>query len=207
MPRTLTIADLSFGDVPFIKLRHSNEKSRKGSTIALRSDLAADLREWIEGSDRSETVFNVPAGILRIMNRDLTAAGIDKTDADGCVIHVHALRHSFGTHLSRAGVAPRVAQAAMRHSDIALTMNTYTDARLLDTAEAVEALPIARDDAPRTVAPSLVQPKQAQSIPDHWACDDDDTQDKEKTCKTLGFTGSDEIGATGFEPATSTSRT
>jgi hypothetical protein len=24
----------------------------------------------------------------------------------------------------------------MRHSDIALTMNTYTDARLLDTAEA-----------------------------------------------------------------------
>ena len=205
--RTLTIADLSFGDVPFIKLRHSNEKSRKGSTIALRSDLAADLREWIKGRDRSDTVFNVPAGILRIMNRDLTAAGINKTDADGCVIHVHALRHSFGTHLSRAGVAPRVAQAAMRHSDIALTMNTYTDARLLDTAEAVEALPIARDDAPRTVAPNQVQPKTKLSIPDHSAGDDGDTQETEKARKTLGFTGFDAVGATRFELATSTSRT
>ena len=143
-------------------------------------------------------------------NRDLTAAGIDKTDADGCVIHIHALRHSFGTHLSRAGVAPRVAQAAMRHSDIALTMNTYTDARLLDTAEAVEALPIARDDAPRTVAPmvapNLVQPKQIESTADHSAVDDGDTQETEKARKTLGFTGFDEVGATRFELATSTSR-
>lgn len=40
-----------------------------------------------------------------------------------------------------AGVAPRVAQAAMRHSDLKLTMNTYTDARLVDTASAVESLP------------------------------------------------------------------
>ncbi|WP_144060211.1 tyrosine-type recombinase/integrase [Rhodopirellula sallentina] len=209
--RTLTIADLSFGDVPFIKLRHSNEKSRKGSTVALRSDLAADLREWIQGRDRSENVFNVPAGILRIMNRDLTAAGIDKTDADGCVIHIHALRHSFGTHLSRAGVAPRVAQAAMRHSDIALTMNTYTDARLLDTAEAVEALPIARDADPRTVAPmvapNLVQPKQNESIPDHSADDSDEGTNREKARKTLGFTGFSDVGATRFERATSTSRT
>ena len=208
---TKQFSDLSFGDVPFIKLRRSNEKSRKGSTIALRSDLAADLREWIKGRNRFDTVFNVPAGILRIMNRDLTAAGIDKTDADGCVIHVHTLRHSFGTHLSRAGVAPRVAQAAMRHSDIALTMNTYTDARLLDTAEAVEALPIARDGAPRTVAPmvapNLVQPTQIESIPDHSAGDDQGTQETEKARKTLGFVGFDAVGATRFELATSTSRT
>ena len=31
--RTLECRDLSFGDVPFVKLRHSNEKSRKGSTV------------------------------------------------------------------------------------------------------------------------------------------------------------------------------
>lgn len=61
------------------------------------------------------------------------------------MVHVHALRHSFGTHLSLAGVAPRVAQAAMRHSNISLTMGTYTDARLLDTSEAIEALPIFRN--------------------------------------------------------------
>ena len=36
---------------------------------------------------------------------------------------------------------PRTAQAAMRHSTIDLTMNVYTDPRLLDVARALEALP------------------------------------------------------------------
>jgi len=55
--------------------------------------------------------------------------------------NLHALRHTFGTHLARAGVAPRVAMAAMRHSSLELTMNVYTDPALLDVAGAVEALP------------------------------------------------------------------
>jgi integrase len=54
---------------------------------------------------------------------------------------VHALRHTFGTHLSKAGVPPRVAQAAMRHSSLNLTMNIYTDPTLLDVAGAINALP------------------------------------------------------------------
>ena len=54
---------------------------------------------------------------------------------------VHALRHTFGSHLSARGVLPRTAQAAMRHSNIQLTMNLYTDPRLLDVAAALEALP------------------------------------------------------------------
>ena len=54
---------------------------------------------------------------------------------------MHALRHSFGTLLSKGGVAPRTAQAAMRHSSIDLTMNVYTDPQLLDVAGAVESLP------------------------------------------------------------------
>jgi integrase len=149
--RTLRVSDLSFGDVPFVKLQSKNEKNRSGSTVPLRSDLASELKQWIDGRARDELVFTVPKGLLRIMNRDLVAAEIPKTDADGCVIHVHGLRTTFGTHLSAAGVAPRVAQAAMRHSDIKLTMGTYTDARLLDTAGAVESLP----SLPRTVAPMV----------------------------------------------------
>ena len=54
---------------------------------------------------------------------------------------VHALRHSFGTLLSTSGVSPRTAQAAMRHSTIDLTMNTYTDPRLLDVHGALDSLP------------------------------------------------------------------
>ena len=73
--------------------------------------------------------------------RDLAAAGIDKHDDRGRSLDVHALRHTFGTHLSKAGVPPRVAQAAMRHSSLHLTMNIYTDPTLLDVAGAINALP------------------------------------------------------------------
>jgi hypothetical protein len=43
--------------------------------------------------------------------------------------------------LSQNGVTPRTAQAAMRHSKIDLTMNVYTDPRLLDVSGAMESLP------------------------------------------------------------------
>ena len=69
------------------------------------------------------------------------ATGIAKTDARGRQVDIHALRHTFGTHLSAAGVHPRTAMAAMRHSRIDLTMNFYTDPVLLDVAGAIEALP------------------------------------------------------------------
>ncbi|MFO8007245.1 MAG: hypothetical protein R6V05_05850 [Candidatus Brocadiia bacterium] len=38
-------------------------------------------------------------------------------------------------------MAPRTAQAALRHSSLDLTMNVYTDPTLLDVAGALEALP------------------------------------------------------------------
>ncbi len=79
--------------------------------------------------------------MIKSFNLDLAAAGIDKVDERGRTVDIHALRHTFGTHLSRAGVPPRTAQAAMRHSSIDLTMNVYTDPTLLDVAGAVEALP------------------------------------------------------------------
>ncbi|MEX1027552.1 MAG: site-specific integrase [Candidatus Paceibacterota bacterium] len=203
--RTLSVADLSFGDVPFVRLQRSNEKNRQGSTLPIRDDLAADLQAWVKDRKPGDRVFRVPDGLLRIMDRDLATAGIPKVDADGYVVHVHALRHSFGTHLSMAGVAPRVAQATMRHSDIKLTMGVYTDARLLDTAAAVASLPslplaplqdnagdLARMVAP-TVAPNLGKQGKTGSFPDH--CGDRDgsvetRKNPEKTNVSQGFSKS-----------------
>ncbi|QDT04210.1 site-specific tyrosine recombinase XerC [Rubripirellula lacrimiformis] len=149
--RSMTVGDLSFGDVSFVKLKAGNEKNRQGSTLPIRSDLAGELRKWTADKSPSDRVFHVSSSLTDILDKDLEAAGIPKIDDEGRVVHVHALRHSFGTHLSRAGVTPRVAQAAMRHSNISLTMTTYTDPRLLDTAAAVESLP--DFDRPRKVAP------------------------------------------------------
>jgi hypothetical protein len=52
-----------------------------------------------------------------------------------------ALRHAFATPVNKNGVAPRMAQAAMRHSSLDLTMNVYTDPTLLDVAGALATLP------------------------------------------------------------------
>lgn len=115
---------------------------------------ARDAEEAIPAAlANDEALFDVPDGLIRIFDRDLVFAGLAriekrggkeiviKTDDRGRTIDVHALRHTFGTHLSKAGVPLRTAQAAMRHSDPSLTANVYTDPKLLDVAGAVASLP------------------------------------------------------------------
>ena len=161
---SLTVGQLDIdSDFPHVRLKAADEKNREGNSIPLRRDVADELREWVASlSDHaagsadvlafrrdaaptelpaSTRLLKIPKAFCRILDRDLKAAGIPKRDDRGRTIDVHALRHTFGTMLSVAGVAPRVAQAAMRHSSIDLTMNVYTDPRLLDVQGAVESLP------------------------------------------------------------------
>jgi len=154
---SLTVGQLELDcATPYAVLNAADEKNRQGSSLPLRSDLAEDLRDGIsdapkaatlrirradDDSDSRRKVFHVPAGLVRILNRDLQAAGIAKRDERGRTVDVHAFRHSFGTLLSKGGVSPRTAQAAMRHSKIDLTMNVYTDPKLLDVHGAVDTLP------------------------------------------------------------------
>ena len=135
---------------PYLELKATDEKSGRGSQIPLRPDMVAELRDFLAEKRRRQSrsvlsakmkLFTIPRGLVGIFDRDLAAAGIDKHDDRGRSLDVHALRHTFGTHLSKAGVPPRVAQAAMRHSSLHLTMNIYTDPTLLDVAGAINALP------------------------------------------------------------------
>jgi integrase len=155
----LTVGDVLLDDEqPVVVLPGADAKNGQRATLPLRADVAAELRAWID--EKAEAVcrqrvgvagvvrgiddaplFNVPAGLVRILDRDLDAAGIAKCDDRGHTVDVHALRHTFATHLVAAGVAPRTAQAALRHSSLELTMQLYTDPRLLDVAGALAALP------------------------------------------------------------------
>jgi integrase len=169
---TLTVGqlDLTAGSA-FLKLDAADEKSREGNCVAIRDDLAADLRAWLaekllaaQAAARAAgrpvparlpadtPLFVVPTGLVRILDRDLRAAGIPKRDDRGRTVDVHALRTTFGTMLSATGTAPRTAQAAMRHSDIKLTMGVYTDTRMLGVREAVEKLPALPLPAPAVPA-------------------------------------------------------
>ena len=182
----LTVADVLLDrEHPAVVLPGADAKNGVRATLPLRADVAGELRAWI--AEKTEAVcgrrigvagvmvppadlplFYVPSGLVRILDRDLVAAGIPKRDDRGHTVDVHAMRHTFGTHLVAAGVAPRTAQAAMRHSSLDLTMRVYTDPRLLDVAGALAALPAlptngstpetgratGTDDA-RAVAPSV----------------------------------------------------
>lgn len=73
--------------------------------------------------------------------KDLNRAGIPYIDDCGHYADFHALRKTFITNLCRSGVSPKTAQLLARHSDINLTMNTYTMLGIFDQATAVESLP------------------------------------------------------------------
>jgi integrase len=62
-------------------------------------------------------------------------------DRVGRYADFHAFRHATGSFLAQGGVSPKVAQTIMRHSDINLTMSTYSHAYREDEARAVERLP------------------------------------------------------------------
>ena len=161
---TLTIGAVCLDENgPYIRVEGKHAKSGKAATLPLRGDLADDLRKHIAGlaAGDQQQDKQLPPGccssvcvaaetplfgidwrnLLRTFNLDLAAAGIAKCDAQGRTVDVHSLRHTFATLLARNGVMPATAQKLMRHSDIRLTMNTYTHLDLADTAGAVAALP------------------------------------------------------------------
>ena len=54
--------------------------------------------------------------------------------------HPHTLRHTGCTRLGENNVNPKVMQYVMGHSDISVTLNTYTHLKLDDAREEVEKL-------------------------------------------------------------------
>ena len=143
---SLTVGQLHLGAIPssYAELLGMDAKSGRGANIPLRPDVVGELRSYLRqiGDDLplDRRLFDSPPTI-RIFDADCRAAGISKTDSRGRVVDIHALRTTFCTHLVVAGVHPRVAQQAMRHSRMELTNQYYTDPILLDVAGAVNSLP------------------------------------------------------------------
>jgi len=156
---SLTVAHLHLdAPTPFLRLRPADAKNRQAAEIPLRPDLVDDLRAWLDAMRKQSgapirklrrpadlppaaPLFAVPKQLVKSLDRDLAAAGIAKIDERGRTVDIHAFRHTFATLLATKGVSPRTAQQAMRHSDIGLTMNIYTDPKLLSISKAIEALP------------------------------------------------------------------
>lgn len=104
---TIAQADLD-GDHPHLLLFAKDEKNRRGSTIAIRKDLANDLLRHLsdrlamkrdqmrdsckaitDSHDSTDPLIRFPNSLLRTFNRDLAFAGIPKIDSRGWTSQVH----------------------------------------------------------------------------------------------------------------------
>lgn len=142
--RTLTVESLSLdGAEPTVTVEAGYSKRRQQDTLPVRPDLAVVLRENFSGKLPQAVAFKMPppSDVARMLRSDLERAGIPYKTPDGKVRDFHALRHTFGTLLKRAGVHPKDAQMLMRHSTITLTMDRYTHGVVGDLTAALQSLP------------------------------------------------------------------
>ena len=128
---------------PTATVKAAYSKNRREAVQPLPPDVTEALRSYLPSrpADRSLWPGGWHKDAAEMLRIDLAAAGLPYRDADGRVADFHALRHSYITLLERSGVSPKLAQELARHSDIRLTMNVYTHARLHDLAGAVDGLP------------------------------------------------------------------
>jgi len=137
------------GDPATLVVEARYVKSKRRDVIPLHRTVAALLRQFRDEAQANggvdplsdARVFQVGSHPERHLRRDLGSAGIPVKDETAAVLDLHSLRHTFATSLTRAGVAPRIAQALMRHASLSTTMKTYTHIGLADQAKAVACLP------------------------------------------------------------------
>ncbi len=141
------LEQITWGDVhldttqPFIHVRASVSKNHLAARQPLTRDAADALRELHDPEAKPhERVF---AGIIprmEVFRKDLEGAGIPYDDFRRERADFHALRKTYGTMLTLAGVGQRTVMELMRHSDMRLTVKTYTDANMLPVSDAIVAL-------------------------------------------------------------------
>jgi integrase len=127
------------GPMPHIQLRPETTKAKRADVLPLRADLVVLLKDARGDAGDDDPVCRTMPSIAS-HKLYLERAKIPFTDDRGRRADFHALRHTYGTLLAKAGIAPRVAMSLMRHTDMRLTMNVYTDPRIFDMAGAVEKL-------------------------------------------------------------------
>jgi integrase len=147
---TPTSFDLD-GSPPTVQVEAKNSKRRKKDLLPLTGNVAGTMREYISGRLPHSPLW--PGGWWRrsaeMLRLDLLDAGIEPEDDAGRVVDFHGQRTTFISALARAGVAPAATQRLARHSDINLTLGTYTRLDVGELADAVERLPDLRPSPAR----------------------------------------------------------
>jgi integrase len=153
-PRTLRWADVRL-DECVVTLRAENTKSRKARCVPIRREFAnvlAGLRKLHARAIQREPgdgdfVFLSPearplredtVNVMRVFDRLLVAAKIDRVDALGRKLDLHALRGTCASALQRRRVGVTIAQKLLGHSSPVQTAKHYTYFEVDDIRAAIE---------------------------------------------------------------------
>jgi len=164
--RSLTAARLFLDtDTPYITCKAGSTKNLTEARQYIKPDPASTIVELVSSRRAGHPVFKMPheTDVAEMLRRDVDAARQEwladvRRDAheharrsssdflcvknhDGAVLDFHALRHTCGAWLAKAGNHPKVVQTIMRHSTITLTMDTYGHLFPGQASEAVAKLP------------------------------------------------------------------
>jgi len=141
--KTLRWSNLMLGESGgLLRIHAAVNKNRKEQALPLHHELAKALQQHKPSDGKTDDLV-VANGVpkMKEFRRDLKKAGIPFLDERGHRMDYHALRTTFITRLSTMKVHPRLAMELARHSDMRLTMKTYTDAGQLPLREVMDTLP------------------------------------------------------------------
>jgi len=212
---------------PTVTVAATASKHRQEDVLPLHPELATMLRGWLKGLQPGEKLFprlgNRKTHVM--VRKDLARAGIPYETEEGIADFHASGRHTYITELLRNGVSLPEAKELARHSDIKTTMR-YTHIGINDQAKAIAALRLVQPTSPvSTGTPRAASAPEAalqmRCIPGgsegHSLSLDGNEATDQKRQNPRGCKGFDvvwqwlsqvvKIGATGFEPATSASRT
>jgi hypothetical protein len=157
-----------------LRIHAAVNKNRKEQALPLHRELAEVLQQQKPANGKADDlvlVNGVPK--MKEFRQDLKKAGIPFLDERGHRMDYHALRTTFITRLSTMKVHPRLAMELARHSDMRLTMKTYTDAGQLPLREAMDTLPSFGGDSRidsrtlgatgQTVSPAVTKIRETQT--------------------------------------------
>ena len=133
---TRLVRDDLVGDMLIV--RAASAKARRERRVPIRPDLA----NWLRQMAPFGVLFRTPRGkpftatgrrnALRLFGKTCAEAGIERMDASGASLDIHALRVTAGTRMARHGVSLAVAAKVLGHSDPRLTSRIY---QVLDDAD------------------------------------------------------------------------
>ncbi len=125
--RSLTRASFQWeGDgAPLVVVLAAYSKRRRREEQPIPIEIARMLQPWVERQSARGPLWRIPHHAAEMLRADLKAAEIEHRDADGRVLDLHSLRHTYITRLVASRATVKEAQRLARHSTATLTIDRY----------------------------------------------------------------------------------